>query len=88
MARSGRFTSRTSASSDTLLPHTGQLIMPGSSSWAPNSLTVSNGQVAFPGGFQLSVTNDLVLMANGAITLTNVASLPIGNISPSPTAAR
>ena len=52
--------------------------MPGASSWAPNSLTLSNGQVVFPSAFQLSVTNDLVVMSSAALTLTNITSLNVG----------
>jgi hypothetical protein len=41
----------------------GELIIPGFVSWAPASLTVSNGLALFPSGFLLTTTNNLTLAA-------------------------
>lgn len=61
------------------LPHTGVLTMPGSTAWMPDSLNVSTGKLTFPSGFQLGVTNNLVIMSNAVLTLTEVTGLAVGN---------
>lgn len=49
----------------------GQIVIPGFTSWAPNSLTVTGGLFAFPDGFLLTVTNGITIGQNGAIDFTN-----------------
>lgn len=55
-----------------VIPHEGRLVVPGFTSWAPPSLTASNGWFSFPGGFTLSVIGDLnVIGSAGQLELTN-----------------
>ena len=51
----------------------GLLVIPGFTAWAPGGLTVSNGVAAFTNGFQLTVTNQVLIQGTGGLLLSNSA---------------
>ena len=61
-----------------LMPHSGEFVFPSATSWAPDSLTVSNGNIRFAPGFTLSVTNDLTIKQSARLTLKRATGLGIG----------
>ena len=61
-----------------ILTGTYQMMIPGFTNWAPNSLTITNGTPMFPPGIQISVTNSVLVNTNGGLWLTNFASFTAG----------
>ena len=49
----------------------GAIMVPGVTSWATNSLAISNGLVAFPSGFNLTLSQNLNLTGRGGLDLSN-----------------
>jgi hypothetical protein len=48
------------------IPHTGMLVIPGFTNWAPNSLVISNALIRFyPNGFQVAVASNLTITGVG-----------------------
>jgi predicted enzyme related to lactoylglutathione lyase len=58
--------------------HGGQLLIPGFTSWAPDTLTVDSGLAVFPAGFTLVVTNDLTLSGTGGGIRTTNGNVSVG----------
>ena len=54
------------------------LNIPGFAAWSPASLTISNGTVRFQDGFQLAVSNSVLIGTNGGLDLRNHATLSCG----------
>jgi hypothetical protein len=60
----------------------GRVVIPGFTSWAPNSLTIAGGAMAFGDeGFALSVTNALKLDAAGSLVLYPQRTLRCGSLT-------
>lgn len=47
-----------------------QLVIPGFSTWSPQSLTLNGAKISLPAGFQLDITNDLILANSAVLHLT------------------
>jgi hypothetical protein len=49
----------------------GEIMVPGVSAWSMNSLTASDGLIAFPAGFTLTVTQNVTVSAGGGLEMSN-----------------
>jgi len=64
-----------------MLGWNGRPSFPSATNWAPNSLTISNGWLAFPAGFSLNVTNDVKVIAGGQLDITNSTFICGGSLT-------
>lgn len=78
------FTDNSFFPSETLLG--GQIVIPGFTTWSPNNLTVSNGNLTFADGFILRVSNDVTLLDLGGLSVSNWQAVIGGNLVCSNTA--
>jgi hypothetical protein len=49
----------------------GEIMVPGVTAWAINSLSLSNSLIGFPAGFSLTVTQDLTIADGGGLDMSN-----------------
>lgn len=59
----------------------GRIIIPGWTEWTYDTLTVTNGTLVFPEGFDLTVNGDVNLLEPGALLLTNSAAAIGGGLN-------
>jgi len=64
-----------------MLGWNGILSFSNATAWAPTSLTLSNGWLAFPAGFSLNVTNDVKVIAGGQLDITNSTFICSGSLT-------
>jgi hypothetical protein len=58
----------------------GEIVVPGVTSWSMNTLSNSQGLIAFPANFSLTVTQDVVMTGAGGIDLSNSTVTIGGNL--------
>jgi hypothetical protein len=57
-----------------------QLVIPNWTNWSLDSLAITNGEVQFPAGFSLNVTNALTICTNGNLIVLSNSTLACGSL--------